>query len=144
MEVIAVLGVVASAIQIIKSCAKIIKRIRKHRSTGAFPDLETQLLLLSRTIDDPKSATFQDEPLVQMLQGCKRQLEIIYCLIQSLKPAGNSKFQQAMHTGRANRRNTDKRIREAMSILSNYKLTITLRLSYFTYISSNEVCSAIA
>lgn len=55
VELVAVLGIAASAIQAVKSCTKIINRIRKYHQAVAFEDLATQLQLFSREINHLRS-----------------------------------------------------------------------------------------
>jgi hypothetical protein len=134
-EFVAVLGIAASAIQVLESCAKIIDRIRQFDQAVAFDDLKRQLQLFSKDVDNLRSPNGRqgldpttEAVLAEVLGGCRRQLEKLDKLVQSLVPgAESSKLRRTLYGVRSVKK--DKEIREILGILSTYRSAIQLHLA---------------
>jgi len=134
VEFVAVLGIAASALQVVESCTKIIKRIRQYRQAVAFEDIIVQLELFSRDVDYLSSPAGRQvlNPLTETvvlnaLDGCRRHLGRLDEIAHSLIPAANStKLKRTIYGIRSVRK--DKEIRDIIGVLSTYQLTIQFHL----------------
>lgn len=141
-EFIAVLGIAASAIQVIEAGTKILERVKGYRhSLSAFQHIEHQLPLF---LDDvqalSKASDLIDEAkkpaLTRVLTGCSRQLEKLDKLIQSVSPAATSSRSSNIILAFKSY-GKDARVREAMGILTQYQSTITLHLTTRTIVQAS-------
>jgi hypothetical protein len=131
-ELIAVIGVAASVIQIFESCAKIVKVIRnckpKHE---CLENLEPQICLLVHDIKGLRSLDLNSPPhnaLAGVLAGCKRQIMQLLALVQEYQKGSDiSRSKRMLQTLRA--RKLEKEIQKVWTIICEYKLTIILHLS---------------
>ena len=134
-EFVAVLSIGASVIQVAAACSKISQRIQEFRQNIAFQDLALQLPLLVedvKALDSPEYRELLDPPseqaMIRVLEGCRRQLDTLDKLIQTMTPAEDaSKLRRAWKGVRSFGKDT--KLREIMGILENYKSTITLHVS---------------
>ncbi|KAK2749585.1 hypothetical protein FQN57_005807 [Myotisia sp. PD_48] len=166
-EFVAVLGVVASAIQIVAACDRLSQRLEEYRLNIPLQDVTAQLPLLSSAIgvltklskspsdsssslsvstnsstvklhnheheDIDPAETFlfdstAEESLKRVLEGCRRQLDKLEQIITELTPDQNaSVFKKRMKALRS--LGKDKKIRDILGLLDQYKSTITLHLA---------------
>jgi tetratricopeptide (TPR) repeat protein len=134
-EVLAVIGIGASIIQVVDGCNKVLNRIEQFRKNMAFQDLELQLPLLMKDIESLNSPEYSvlideatEKALVRVLEGCRRQVNALDQLIQSLTPSMTaSKLQRTWKGIKSFRKDT--KLREILGILAEYKATIILHLS---------------
>jgi N-terminal domain on NACHT_NTPase and P-loop NTPases len=94
VEIIAVLGIGASVIQIAEFCSKIVSRVQEYR---LFQDLAVQLPLISHQIQFLKSPRYQQQLenpttalLTPVLQECYEHLQRLDCLVQSVTQTADS------------------------------------------------------
>ena len=80
-EVIAVIGLGASIIQVVDGCNKILNRVQAFRKNMAFQDIELQLPLLMKDIENLNSPEYRElideateRALARVLEGCRRQI----------------------------------------------------------------------
>ena len=147
-EFIAVLGISASAIQVIQTCTKILSRIKEYRQHTPFNDLAIQLRLFTKDIEDLKSQDCRrylnpdgEALLVQVLEGCRQQLEKLDDQILSLiPPANSSRFARTFRGIRSLRKDT--KLHGLLGILSVYHSAITLHLSTHQLRTSNRLLEA--
>jgi hypothetical protein len=84
-EFVAVLGISASAVQVVETCIKVLKRIQQFRQlSSAFQDIALQLPLLMQDIEALNSPDYRqlldattENALVRVLEGCRRQLHAL-------------------------------------------------------------------
>ena len=134
-ELVAVLGITSSVLQIADACSKILDRIQAFQQNLAFHDLVVQLPLLINVVkglDTQKYRELLDDStkhaLSRVLEGCLRQLRRLETLIQSISPhEAASKFEKTWKGIRSFGKDT--KIREILGALTEYKSTITLHLS---------------
>lgn len=134
-EVIAVIGLGASIIQVVDGCNKILNRVQAFRKNMAFQDIELQLPLLMKDIENLNSPEYRElideateRALARVLEGCRRQISALDQLIQYLTPEITaSKLQRTWKGFKSFGKDT--KLREILGILSEYKATITLYLS---------------
>ena len=134
-EFVALLGISASALQVLESCNNVLRLVRQFRNNAAFQDLALQLPLLIQAIESLNAPTYRkrldaatEKALVRVLEGCRRQLASLDGLIQSMTLAETtSKLKRTWHGFRSYGKDT--KIREIVGVLAEYKATIMLHLS---------------
>ena len=134
-EFIAVLSIGASIVQVVEAYSKILSRVQEFRQNAAFYDLSVQLSLFKmdiEAIDSPEHKSSLDsateEALVRVLEGCRRQLDKLDRLIQSLVPAPfSSKLMRVTKGLQSVGKNS--KIQEIVGVLSGYKSTISVHLA---------------
>ena|SRR2546429_605690 len=97
-EFVALLGIGASTIQVVEACIKVLNRIQQFRQlNSAFQDLALQLPLLMQDIEALNSPDYRqlldattEKALVRVLEGCRRQLDALDKLIQTMTPTETS------------------------------------------------------
>jgi hypothetical protein len=134
-EVIAVLGLASSVIQVVDCGKRVLDRISEFRRNMAFQDIALQIPLLIndvKTLDSPHYRqlldTATEQALIRVLEGCLRQLNALDSLIQGMKPEKTASM--LFRTWKGVRSfGKDTKLREIMGKLAEYKSTITLHFS---------------
>jgi tetratricopeptide (TPR) repeat protein len=135
-EFVAVLGITASASQVIEAGGKILHKIQEFRSNiSAFRHLEDQLPLFIHDVQALTNAIsdgLMDEPsehmLSRVLSGCSAQLVKLEKLVESVSLSkASSRSKKVFRALRSYAK--DSAIRETLGILSQYQHTITMHLS---------------
>ena len=143
-ELIAVLGITSSVLQIADACSKILDRIQAFRQNLAFQDLVVQLPLLISVVRGLESSQHRElldnstkQALSRVLEGCLRQLRRLESLLKSMTPAeAASKFEKTWKGIRSFGKDT--KLREILGALTEYKSTISLHLSSIHVHSSQK------
>ncbi|KAF4539676.1 Ankyrin repeat protein [Lasiodiplodia theobromae] len=134
-ELIAVLSVGASVIQVVDACNKLVNRIKEYRGNAAFIRLRSQLHLFASNIKALEKTTRTGEDsgeeealLHEVLRGCKLRIEELDSLVTSLVPCPNSStFNKTMHAVRAFFK--DHRVKAILEDLNDYREVILLHVS---------------
>jgi hypothetical protein len=134
-EFVALLGIGASVIQVLEACTKVLHLVQQFRNNTAFQDLALQLPLLAQALESLNTPAYRqrldaatEKALMRVLEGCRRQLDALDGLIQSMTPTETaSKLKRTWHGFRSFGKDT--RLREIVGVLAEYKATITLHLS---------------
>jgi Mrp family chromosome partitioning ATPase len=149
-EFVAVLGIIASAIQVAETGKNILSRIKDYRDNiSAFQHIELQLPLLIQDVEALAQSSRQHgetstpasqvdtSALARVLTGCGRQLNKLDKLVQAVTPLpSSSRSTKAFHAVRSYGK--DAKIREAMGILSQYQITITMHLTARTTLAKSK------
>src|SRR6266511_4302149 len=128
-EVLAVIGITASIIQVVECGNRVLNRIQEFRKNVAFQDIELQLPLLIKDIEGLNSPEYRDliddateKALIRVLEGCRRQINALDELIQHLTPAITASKLQRTWKG-IKSFGKDTKLREILGILAEYKTT---------------------
>lgn len=133
-ELVAVLSVGASVIQVVDACNKLIDRIKQYRSNAAFIRLRSQLQLFTSNIKALENTNRKDENLEEeevllheVLAGCKLRIEELDSLVISLVPGPNSStLSKTVHAVRTFFK--DHRVKAILEDLNDYREVILLHI----------------
>ncbi|OJD29186.1 ankyrin repeat protein [Diplodia corticola] len=134
-ELIAVLSIGASVIQVIDACNKLVDRIKQYRGNAAFVRLRSQLQLfasnikaLDKTATRAGDGSEEEEALLhEVLESCKLRIEELDSLVASLVPGPNSStFSKTMNAARAFFK--DSRVKAILDDLNDYREVILLHI----------------
>lgn len=133
-ELVAVLGVAASVIQVWECCVKIAKFIQNCSPKGILEDLGPQVCLLACDIEQLKNLNLNllpDNLLSRVLFGCQQQLKTLSTLIEEYHKFCNmSRSKRLLQAPGVPK--WEKEIKKIWAIICEYRSTIILHLSIQT------------
>jgi hypothetical protein len=149
-EFVAVLGIAASAVQVVETCNRIIGRIREYHQEVVFYDLRIQLELFSKEIDHLQSQNHRqaidsdiEASLDAALRECRSQLERLDQLIQSLIPSPSSSKMKGFFQGIRSAKKS-KKIQDILRVLDIYRGVILFHLTRRTLQNTSSIPRLIA
>lgn len=133
-ELVAVLSVGASVIQVVDACNKLVDRIKEYRGNAAFIRLRSQLQLFASNIKALEKTTRtgddsgEEEALLhEVLGGCKLRIEELDGFVTSLVPSPNSStLSKTIHAVRVFFK--DHRVKAILEDLNDYREVILLHI----------------